>query len=170
LRAEIDRAREDEREEGYEAGLAAAEDRQSERLQLLESAMTRAHATLEENMQSLIRLAPLLAQDCLDLILGDASDHAERIARIAEKQLAGLERSMLVGIRLSRLDFPDDAALSALSGRLGLAPLQLGADEDIPPGGCTMVMQLGRIHVGLDQQWPVLRGLLDEMALPEAAP
>lgn len=169
LRAEIERAREDGREQGYESGLAAAEDRQAERLQLLEHAMLRAQATLGENLQSVMRLAPLLAQDCVDIILGDAADRADLIARIAERHLAQLDRAMLVGIRLSRLDFPDDAALAALSARLGQDSALLSAAEDVPSGGCTMVMQLGRIHVGIDQQWPVLREILEEMSLPEAA-
>jgi hypothetical protein len=33
-----------------------------------------------------------------------------------------------------------------------------------------MVMRLGRIEVGIDQQWPVLRDLLGEISAPEAVP
>lgn len=167
LRSEIERAREEGREQGYESGLVAAEDRQAERLALLESAMQRAHASLVESMQSVVRLAPLLAQDCVDIILGDTANRADHVAGIVEKQLALLDRAMLVGIRVSRLDFPDDAALAALSARVAPDAVHLVAAEEIPAGGCTMVMRLGCIQVGIDQQWPVLRALLGEMSLPE---
>jgi flagellar biosynthesis/type III secretory pathway protein FliH len=170
LEAAAERAREDGREQGYECGLIAAQDRQSERLALLESAMNRAHAALGENAQALGRLAPLLAQECVEILLGNASDRAGIVAEIARKQLARVDRAMLVDVRVSRLDFPDDEALAMLAGRLGLTAMTVNAGDDIASGGCTMVMRLGRIEVGIDQQWPVLRDLLGEISAPEAVP
>jgi flagellar biosynthesis/type III secretory pathway protein FliH len=94
---------------------------------------------------------------------------------VAQAQEEGAEqgyesgRAMLVDIRLSRLDFPDEADLASLADRVGSQSFRLVAGDDLPSGGCVMTLRLGRVSVGIDQQWPALRNLLDEMASPEAA-
>jgi flagellar biosynthesis/type III secretory pathway protein FliH len=169
LRVAAVTAREQGVEQGYESGLIAAEDRQAERLSLLENAMMRAQANLAESLTSLSRLSALLAQDCVDIILGDAGDRAGFIERIIDVQVARIDRAMLAAIHLSRMDFPDDADLAALTARFGSAAIAVTAGADLPSGACVMTLRLGRLSVGIDQQWPVLKTLLDEMALPEAA-
>jgi flagellar biosynthesis/type III secretory pathway protein FliH len=168
LRAAVAQAQEEGAEQGYESGLVAAQDRQTERLALLEKSMMRAQASLAEGLTSLSRLSALLAQDCVDIVLGNAGDRAELIERIIVSQMAKIDRAMLVDIRLSRLDFPDQADLASLADRLGAQSFSIVAGDDLPSGGCVMTLRLGRLSVGIDQQWPALRNLLDEMALPEA--
>jgi len=168
LRAAAVKAREEGVEQGYESGLAAAQDRQAERLSLLEKAMLRTQANLAESLTSLSRLSALLAQDCVEIILGNASDRVGFIERIIDTQVARIDRTMLVAIHLSRMDFPDDTELTTLASRLGSAAVSVTAGEDLPAGACVMTLRLGRLSVGIDQQWPVLKNLLDEMALPEA--
>jgi flagellar biosynthesis/type III secretory pathway protein FliH len=166
LNSEIERAREEGREQGYESGVIAAEDRQFERLGLLKKSMLLASDSVSLHLQSVGRLAPLLAQECLDIILGDAADRADLVARIVENQVSKLDAAMLVSIKLSRLDFPDDAALVQLAEQVGTNVAVMACD-DVAPGGCVMTLKLGQMDVGLDQQWPVLRAALSEMAMPE---
>ncbi|HJT42308.1 MAG TPA: hypothetical protein VJ750_02290 [Rhizomicrobium sp.] len=168
LRAAVTQAREDGMEEGYEAGLAAAQDRQSERLALLEKSMIQAQANLAGSLASFSRLSALLAQDCVDIVLGNASDRVDIIRRIIEAQAAKIDRSMLVAIRVSRLDFPEDHKIESLREETGLTSINVTAADDMPSGSCLMTLRLGSISVGIDQQWPALRRLLDELALPEA--
>lgn len=165
----IEQAREEGVEQGYESGLIAAQDRQDERLALLDRSMHEALAIFQKTVMSVSRLSPLLARDCVDIILGDGDDRAETINRIIQTQLAKIDRAMLCDIRLSRLDFPDDASLVALTGKIGSASFHLAAQDDLPSGACLMTLKLGRISVGIDQQWPVLRDLLNELAQPEGA-
>lgn len=169
LRTAAVAAREQGAEQGYEAGLIAAQDRQAERLSLLEKSIMRAQANLTESLTSLSRLSALLAQDCVEIILGNAGDRAGFVERIIDTQVARIDRAMLIAIHLSRMDFPDDADLAALTARLGLASVIVTAGPDLPSGACLMTLRLGRLSVGINQQWPVLKNLLDEMALPEAA-
>jgi flagellar biosynthesis/type III secretory pathway protein FliH len=46
--------------------------------------------------------------------------------------------------------------------------VEVSASNEIGSGGCRINLRLGRLSVGVDQQWPVLRNLLGEMAQPEA--
>jgi flagellar biosynthesis/type III secretory pathway protein FliH len=167
LRASIEQAREEGIGQGYESGLIAAEDRQAERLELLKKSMVKAQASLTDSLGSLSRLSALLAQDCAEILLGKADDRAEFIARIIETQIAKIDRGMVCEIGLSRLDFPDDQALGTLVERLGSPSIQCLAREDLPSGACIMALKLGRMSVGIDQQWPMLRDLLRQLAQPE---
>jgi flagellar biosynthesis/type III secretory pathway protein FliH len=161
-----ERAREEGTEQGYESGLIAAQDRQSERLDLLERSLQKAQADLSDSLGSLSRLSALLAQDCVDIVLGNAGDRAEFITRIAQAQIAKLDRAMLCDVNLSRLDFPDDQSIGSLVQRLGGPHIHCVARDDLPSGACIMTLKLGRISVGIDQQWPALRTVLDQLALP----
>jgi flagellar biosynthesis/type III secretory pathway protein FliH len=165
LRACADKAREEGQEQGYESGLIAAQDRQAERLGLLEKSMQKVEAGLKAGLTSLSRLSALLAQDCVEIILGNRGDRAEFMGRIIDAQLAKIDRAMVCDIRLSRLDFPDDDSLALLVQRFGA--FHLTAQEELPSGACIMTLRLGRISVGIEQQWPVLKDLLGELALPE---
>ncbi|MEI9997603.1 MAG: hypothetical protein WDM91_23615 [Rhizomicrobium sp.] len=170
LRTDVEQAFEDGKAKGREAGLAEARDRQEERLAALEAAARKAQGEVSSGLASLERLAPLLARDCVDKILGEASGYAELIGPIVVRQLADIDRAMLLRIEVSHRDFPDAAALSALGHRLAPLAVDIVADAQMAPGGCVMVLKLGRMHVGIDQQWTALRDVLGEMAAPEAAP
>ena len=165
--ARIEQAREGGEQQGYESGLIAARERQDDRLALLERSMREALTVLQANIASLSRLSPLLARDCVDIIMGDGDERAELVSRIIQAQLAKIDRSMVCDIHLSRQDFPDDTDLVALSRKIGGASLHLVAQHDLPSGACLMTLKLGRMSIGIDQQWPVLRDLLAELAQAE---
>jgi flagellar biosynthesis/type III secretory pathway protein FliH len=168
LRKDVERAFEEGQAKGHKAGLAEAQDRETDRLKALEAATHAAHATLTADLGSLERLSALLARDCLDIILGNASDRAALVSEIVATQMAKIDKAMLLSIEVSRADFADDAALAALAERTGSATIT--ASTATLPGGCVMTLRLGRMHVGLDQQWGALREVLTDMAMPEAAP
>lgn len=170
LRADVDRAFEEGKAQGHNAGLAEAQDRQTERLSLLDDALHQANAELSKGLSSLDRLAALLARECLDKILGSSADHAELLGRIISTQIAKIDKAMLLGIEVSRQDFSDDEMLAVLRKPSGLPSIALTARDDLPSGGCVMQLRLGRMNIGIDQQWSALREVLGEMALPEGAP
>jgi flagellar biosynthesis/type III secretory pathway protein FliH len=169
LRADVERAFEEGKTQGRNEGLMQAEDRQAERFTLLENGVQEALDGLSKDLSSLERLSALLARECLDKILGASDDRAELVGRIIAEQIGKIERSTLLGIEVSRADFPDDQSLAALGAHIGLPSVALTADAEKPSGACTMTLRLGRMDVGLDQQWSALREVLGEMALPENA-
>lgn len=164
LEVEVELAHQKGHEEGRELGRREATDQQSERLLLLENSMRRAQEQLSSGLKSLERLSALLASDCLDMIFGNPDYRSEQVAQIIGAQMRRIEKAMLVDIKLSRDDFPDDQALIALSGRLGLSDMPVGTGADMASGGCVMTLRLGSMDVGVGRQWGVLREALAQIA------
>jgi flagellar biosynthesis/type III secretory pathway protein FliH len=169
LQSDVERAFKQGKEEGRNAGFAQAEDRQAERLSLLESGIRAAQTKLSEYVTSLDRLSVLLAQDCLDILLGSCADRADLVRRIIAAQVGHIDKSMLLEIEVSREDFPDGESLVTLSHKVDLPTGMLTAGPGLVSGDCMINLRLGRMNVGLRQQWGVLKDLLSQMALPEEA-
>jgi flagellar biosynthesis/type III secretory pathway protein FliH len=164
LRADIDAARESGRSEGRAVGLREAEDRQAQRIALLEENLRSARAKLDESFTALERLAILVAQECLDAILGDPEYRMEALRAIVAKQLSQIEKKALLAIELSSADFPNTASLAAIKGEVKPHKVSVSANSGIGAGGCRMTFRLGRMDVGIGQQWGTLRTLLSEIA------
>jgi len=156
--------------EGREQGLKEANDRQAERLALLEDALGRARTELGEKLASMERLAALLARETLDIVLGDPEHRAAAVRKILAEQSGRIEKSAIVGVAVSAEDFPDKDALAYAARRAGLSAAQVSARGDLAPGACEISLRLGKMDVGIAQQWGVLSGMLAELAAPEAAP
>lgn len=156
-------------EEGRLAGRSEAEDRQAQRVALLERSLQQVQNEIGEGIKSLEQLAVLLARDCLDVLLGNPNYRAELVGEIVRTQVARVERSLLVDIRVSPDDFPDAQALAAVAGHAGIDTTSLSTSPSTPGGGCVMTLQLGKMDVGLAQQWGVLREALDEIGAREGS-
>ncbi|MBV8975789.1 MAG: hypothetical protein JO261_14935 [Alphaproteobacteria bacterium] len=168
LRHEIPQAFEKGRKEGEAVGLRAAEDRQSERLGLLEAALRDAQARLAQSISGLERLAPLLAGECLDLILGERKYRAAMVRKALAVQLKSIEASCVLAIEVSAQDFPEREALQRLKEDIAPRRIAVEVREEMPSGDCRLVLRLGQMEIGLDQQWTALRGSLEAMSMPEA--
>jgi flagellar assembly protein FliH len=166
LRRDIERVRKESREEGFSAGLSAAEDREESRLALLKAAISQTKTELTSKLASLDRLAPLLAQDCLELIFGDASARAEEICSILRRHLKTIEKSAVLAIEVSRLDFSSESVLRESLAEMGFQNFAVNLRVDAPSGHCTIRLRLGQLEVGVKQQWGLLNTLLGELAIP----
>ncbi len=154
--------------EGIAAGLQQASDRQVERLALLDAAIRDSQSILSNGVAGLDRLAAELARDCLDKIFADPDHQAARVTEILAAQLCSIEKSMLVRIEVSRVDFPDDEALAALAAKHELFRTTVTATTALPTGGCVLTLRLGQMEIGLDRQWASLRDVLDAIGTGEA--
>lgn len=164
LHADVNRAYEDGKLAGHSAGLLEAEEKQAERLSLLEDAIDQAQTKISESLASMERLSATLARECLEIILGDAESRADIVRSIVSIQIAKLDKAMILGVDLSREDFPDAGALKEISESVGLPRAMLMARADLPSGACIFSLKLGRMDASVDQQWSVLLELLDEIA------
>ena len=147
------------RADGEEAGRALAQDREAERIDILRKAANEAMTLYARQMQSLDRLAALLARTCLEKMLLDDVQRADIIAGLLRGQMAKLEAGAAVRIEVSDRDFPDAGALAALAP----APCEIIASPALASGDCTIKLRLGTIEIGLGQQWGTLRSALEEM-------
>lgn len=170
LRSEMARTVEEAKSVAWQAGFDAAEDKQAERCRSLELSLQRTEAMLAERLAELDRLAPLLAQECLEIILADRAFRAEIVQNLLKTQVAKLDRQMLAGIELSQVDFADQTMLDEIGRRCGASHVSILARSDLPSGACVMRLRLGSVEIGIEQQWGVLRDVLRELAAPEVVP
>ncbi|MEI9930264.1 MAG: hypothetical protein WDM89_06865 [Rhizomicrobium sp.] len=166
-REEAERTYEQGKTEGRAIGLSEALSLEAERLSVLEGAVRGAHAALREALASLTRLAPLLAREALDILFAEPEYRASVVAKLIGFQTAKIENAAILQIEVSKEDFPDQAALQALAEDCSFESIIVKASEKLSSGGCTMALRLGQLHVGIDQQWGVLGGVLHELAQAE---
>lgn len=147
-------------EAGHAAGLSAAEDRADERTRHLVQAIAGMRADLDRRLASMERLAALLARDCLDRMFADAEDRAGIVCDLIARQMAQIDATTLLRIEICAQDF-DDQAVAGLT-RLA-RNVRVEANDTRLPGSCEMIFELGRMSIGLDQQWGTLKATLSEL-------
>jgi len=151
---------------GHQAGLREAQDRQDERLTLLEAALGEAVGELRLGIEEMERIAVAIARESLDMMFDEAEQRSSLVVDLIHKQVSKIDRSLLLELLVSSEDFPDDAALSLVAARIGLSPRTITAGGHVKPGDCEMRMQLGRIEIGLNRQWGAIAEALAEMSQP----
>jgi flagellar assembly protein FliH len=157
------RAVETAREEGRKQGLGQAETREADRLAILRESLEESAAAFTARLDLLDTLAPELAREALGKLFANAEAWSEPVEAMIARQLAVLRRSSLVAISVSPLDFPDAAALAALSASLRAQSVRVEADQALRAGQSRIQCRLGHIELDVRQQWQTLSALLVEM-------
>lgn len=159
LASERDLARAEGEASGREAGLAEADARREEALALLEKTAASASKALGERLETMERLAALLARTCLDRLFGEAGARGKLVADLLRHQLERLRGAAIVEIEVAAQDFDADSVSSIAS-----AGVRIVLADALDSGDCRIRLALGALEIGLDQQWGVLSGILDEIA------
>jgi flagellar biosynthesis/type III secretory pathway protein FliH len=165
LQDEVERSYREGEAVGRKLGLQEAEETGAAALAALEAGLERAVAAYREELNSLERLAPLLAREALGLIIEDQGDRAGLMEAVIRTQLGRLSDLAVLRVEVSREDF---GAPSELVDRLGRTGLDLTASDSLRSGDCRIRLKLGSVEAGIGQQWERLYTLLGDMA--EAQP
>jgi flagellar assembly protein FliH len=168
LRAASAEAVDKAREEGLAAGAAEAVRREDARVDDLRDGIAAAGQAFEARLGLLENLAPQLARTALDKLFAAPERWSAMVEAALLRQLRALDRSAVLGVRVSPADFPDRAALDALEAALG-GRTRIETDADLAAGACGIDCRLGRIDLSVPGQWDALATLLDEMAGEGAA-
>lgn len=169
LRLDAEEAVKQAYEMGRTAGLKEAEDRETDRLFAIQDGIQVAQRDLRASLASLERLAPLLARDCLEVILGNPKFQKEALDAALSHQLENVARGSVLNVTVSALDVSDTNAAAALAMSSGLAAGAITVRDKMAAGSCVITLRLGTLEVGVNQQWPAVRSLLEQLALPEDA-
>lgn len=148
------------REHGLKEGFAAATTREQERIDILKGAVSEALATLERKIDSERDLAIDIARAALDRIVADPSLYRGLVTETARRNAAGLQRSSIVGLRVSVADFPDADALAALPP-LG-NHVKVEADPSLEPGACIFDLSLGSLDASIPRQLAAIEVALEQ--------
>lgn len=169
LTEEIDRAAREAEAKGHENGLKAAADRQAERLTLLKASVAQAVNLLKDELAGLERLAPLVAAEALERLVGDGGARADLLRDIVVRTVAHLDADTIVRVEVASTDFPDTTALAADATLGAQRRIEVRHASDLKSGDCRVRLVLGELEVGINQQWGRLSDLLRDLALPEPA-
>lgn len=164
LPAALEAARAEGRAEGRIAGKAEAEDLHEQALETLSAGIANAQDSLSGALQSVERLAPILARSCLERIFTEPGRYTDMVEQALRSQWAALAEEAVLAVEVSVHDFVDAAALQALRSRSGRPEVEIRATEDLAAGQCRMKLLLGELLVGPQQQWAALSQVLAKLA------
>lgn len=169
LRAEAAAAFARGEEEGREMGRREAEDREQERLALLEKGIAACRKDFAEALGATERLAALLAKDCLDKLFADVSANADRVCALLRAQMIEVQQHELLAVVVSTSDFSEEG-LERLRAVVPDRAVELRRDAALPTGSCKLRARLGEIDIGLGTQWQAVGDLLSAAAAGELRP
>ena len=161
LRAEIDRAFHRGRAEGLVEGEALAMDRSGAALELLQRSLQNAQNGLSAKLATIEGLAVVLTQTALEKVFGDASQFKDVMRDVIARQITLIGPHLVLGVIVSRVDFPDQTALDALAASLNHPHLSLAYDANLTSGDCRLKLELGQLDIGLCQQWSALKDVFN---------
>jgi flagellar biosynthesis/type III secretory pathway protein FliH len=149
---------------GEAEGRLAAEDERAALIAAIKAAAEAALARLGEEIGELERLAPLLAETCLERMLLASEARIEIVTALVRGQIAQLQTDAILAIQVSAEDFGTADALAGLRAAIADPACEIAAAPALASGDCTIALRLGTLEVGLGQQWGALRTALGEMA------
>jgi flagellar biosynthesis/type III secretory pathway protein FliH len=150
--------------EGEAAGLAQAQDDVAERHRRLEAAIATAQARLTDVFAETGRLAALIARECLAKVLDPAEDRARLVVDLLRNQLSRLEGEAVLAVEVSAADFRKEDTRQLTMGSNLSGAVELNFRDDLPSGACVIALRVGRLEVGIGQQWGAVAAVLDEFA------
>lgn len=153
--ADLEKARDDAFAKGHAEGA-----RQSQALLgTFAKAVERGEAAIAEGLQGSGILALAIARSALGRLLADKGQWNAMIAEIIAVRRQEIDSHLLLGIRVSAKDFPDDDARADIAGACGRTALVF--DPDLASGDLLFDLRLGEMEVGPATQGRNLLAFLD---------
>jgi flagellar biosynthesis/type III secretory pathway protein FliH len=147
-------------DQGREAGLGEAADREQDRLEALSAGLEAAATGFAAKLDLLDCLAPALARAALAKLFGETGSWTTMVEAMLARQLAAVRQSGIVAVRVSPLDFGDVEAVAALCG----GDVRAELDSELCAGAARIECRLGQVDLDVRSQWQALAALLDGMA------
>lgn len=134
----------------------------------LAKAAARAETAMGEGLQASSRLSLTIARSALAQIFADRGQWHAMVADIIAVRRAQIDRDLLLCIRVSAKDFPDEESIAGIvddDGRVTLI-----ADPKLTSGECLFELRLGEMEVGPAMQGRNLLAFLDRQLTGGKAP
>lgn len=151
IRASAAAAYEEEKQRGYEDGLAEARLEQSEQMIEAVSRSVDFFGRIEERMVDLV-------MQSVQCIL-DEFDERERIVHVVKKALSAArnQKQMTLRVHPSRLEAVKEAMHDILASYPGIGYLDVLPDSRLDPEGCVLESDIGVVEASVESQLESLR-------------
>jgi flagellar biosynthesis/type III secretory pathway protein FliH len=163
-REQTNRAFEDGRAAGFEAGRKERDEHAQEAHEALKAGIADAMAHFDQTLAGLESLSLAIAREGLEKVLGAAEAPKALLAHAIEHQMQGLGEHAAIRVEVSKADFPDRNAIDALATAIARPELEILAFDALAPGACRLRLALGALEIGVAQQWARLEDLLHSFA------
>jgi type III secretion protein L len=150
--AEAARIKSAAQEEGYTAGLAQWNE-------IVAAALAARDEFLRESEREVVRLAVRIAEKIIGERLAAAPDTIVGIVREALKSVHR-ERSLVIRVHTQYVELVKQRVRELADSLGGSREIQVAGSPDVPPGGCLVESELGKIDARLETQLRVLEELL----------
>ncbi|NIJ36963.1 type III secretion protein L [Sphingopyxis panaciterrae] len=134
----------------------------------LAKAATRAEATMSEALQASFTLSLAITRSALGQIFADQEQWRAMVADIIGVRRAQIDRDLLLGIRVSAKDFPNEESIAGIASDKGRVTIV--ADPGLASGECVFELRLGEMEVGPVMQGRNLLAFLDRQLMSGKAP
>ncbi|MFC5475500.1 hypothetical protein [Paraherbaspirillum soli] len=148
-------------EKGVADGLKRAEQDWDVQVQTLKEGMQQALAVFSADLNRLEGLSLAVTRAVLDKMVGDPDHRREWVTASIKHQLERLAASAVLGVSVSRHDFPDAEAVAVLCHALGATDCQV--DPQLPAGGCRLKLTLGTVDIDAGTQLQTLGKLFAQL-------
>ncbi len=159
----VARARRDGVVEGRRAGIASVELDETGRVEAVRKGVSDEAGRLGERLATLDGLAAALARACLGRVFARPDAMAAMVVDALAHRLAILRDQTVLTVRVSGVDFADDAALTAAVRGAG-SDAVVTIDPVLPSGACRMAARLGQVDLDVPGQWNAIAAMLDGLA------
>jgi len=151
------------REQGRKKGLAEAEDREVERLKLLDKTLSAACDVWGSRLDKIDVLAPQLVRAAIARLFDGADDRAELVTAMLARRMRDLRRDSIVALQVSADDFSDEPALAALAASLAVPQVIASIDPTLTAGQARFALKLGTLDLDLSGEWRKVAAALEAM-------
>lgn len=147
------------RADAHAEGVAEGVRRNEALLESLARAAERGETAIAEGLEGSAMLALAIARAALGQLFADRGQWKAMIGDIVATRRAQVDDNLLLGIRVSAKDFPDDAELAGIAHDDDRVTLV--ADPKLASGDCLFELRLGEMEVGPATQGRNLLAFLD---------
>jgi flagellar biosynthesis/type III secretory pathway protein FliH len=155
------------REAGRLEGRRDVETAVERQVAVVENGVALARRAWDDRLAGLDALAVMLARAALAKVFVEAVDRADLMTSAIARRVAVMRDQTVVAIRVSKSDFPDDEAVTALRSRAETGATEIHPDALLKAGECRLDLQLGQVDLSLGAQWDALDRFLGAMIADE---
>lgn len=152
------------REQGRKDAEAAYARDDAALVALLTANLDAASAKAARSFEDMEKLALLICENALSKVFAKPQSYRSLITDAISKQLGQIRKETVVGVWVSREDFPDQAALQALSSGSAGAAVHVRHDPELPSGDCRIDLRLGHVELSIRDHWAALKACLADLA------
>ncbi len=132
---------------------------------MLASSIREARDSFAVKIEELNASAVMICENALARLLGNPARYGELIEVAIKHHLEVLQQDMVINLRVSAEDFPQQESLAAIANAAKTSPASVEHDPSLKSGSCRVELRLGTIDISLPEYWNALQRSFSRLKL-----